>query len=136
MLRSGKRRARKRWSEADAEVALAELLREYADELGWHYSMPRPYYFGSRPPRPRSGVTPRVRFAVLESAGFTCRYCGAMAPAVRLVVDHVVPVADGGSDDPDNLVAACVECNAGKADRPLTSPLPQPVTGGRHAPSP
>lgn len=31
-----------------------------------------------------------------------------------MTVDHVLPVALGGSDDPTNLVAACVDCNAGK----------------------
>ena len=32
----------------------------------------------------------------------------------KLTVDHVVPVALGGSDDPSNLVAACHDCNMGK----------------------
>jgi hypothetical protein len=36
-----------------------------------------------------------------------------------LVVDHVIPVALGGSDDPSNLTACCRDCNAGKAS---TSP--------------
>lgn len=26
-------------------------------------------------------------------------------------VDHVVPISQGGSDDPENLVAACASCN-------------------------
>lgn len=59
-------------------------------------------------------VSTRVRFEVLRRDGNTCRYCGASAPDVKLTVDHVVPVALGGSDDPSNLVAACVDCNAGK----------------------
>lgn len=33
-----------------------------------------------------------------------------------MVVDHVVPVAKGGTDDPENLVCACSECNLGKSD--------------------
>jgi hypothetical protein len=57
----------------------------------------------------------RLRFEVLQRDGHACRYCGAKAPDVRLTVDHVVPVALGGSDDPTNLVAACVDCNAGKS---------------------
>src|SRR5690606_40826449 len=32
-----------------------------------------------------------------------------------LTIDHVLPVALGGSDDPSNLVAACRDCNAGKS---------------------
>lgn len=61
----------------------------------------------------------RLRFAVLERDGFACHYCGRKPPTVELLVDHVVPVADGGSNDIDNLVAACQECNSGKSDRGL-----------------
>lgn len=32
-------------------------------------------------------------------------------------VDHVVPLAKGGSDDPGNLALACFHCNRGKGDR-------------------
>lgn len=57
----------------------------------------------------------RLRYEVLKRDGFTCRYCGGGAPDVKLTVDHVVPVALGGQDEPTNLVAACFDCNAGKA---------------------
>lgn len=62
----------------------------------------------------RSNISRRLRFEVLKRDGHTCRYCGASAPDVTLTVDHVVPVSLGGSDDPSNLVAACVDCNSGK----------------------
>jgi hypothetical protein len=64
-------------------------------------------------------VTKRTRFEVLKRDNHTCRYCGIAAPEVVLTVDHVTPTALGGSDDPSNLVAACRDCNAGKAS---TSP--------------
>lgn len=64
-------------------------------------------------------VSKRTRFEVLRRDNHTCRYCGGTAPDVALTVDHVTPVALGGSDDPSNLVAACRDCNAGKAS---TSP--------------
>lgn len=57
----------------------------------------------------------RVRFEVLKRDNHTCRYCGATAPDVELTVDHVVPRALGGSNDPANLVTACKPCNDGKA---------------------
>lgn len=60
-------------------------------------------------------VSKRTRFEVLRRDKSTCRYCGAKAPDVELHVDHVTPVALGGNDDPSNLVAACVDCNRGKA---------------------
>lgn len=62
-------------------------------------------------------VSKRTRYEVLKRDNFTCRYCRETEG--KIVVDHVVPVALGGSDDPDNLVAACHDCNAGKAS---TSP--------------
>lgn len=58
-------------------------------------------------------VTKRTRFEVLRRDNHTCRYCHESdAP---LTVDHVVPVALGGTDAPANLVAACKDCNAGKS---------------------
>lgn len=60
-------------------------------------------------------VSKRTRYEVLRRDNHTCRYCGASAPDVKLTVDHVTPVALGGSDDPSNLVAACKDCNAGKS---------------------
>jgi len=60
-------------------------------------------------------VTKRTRYEVLRRDNHTCRYCGAKAPDVELTVDHVVPVALGGGDEPENLVAARRDCNFGKA---------------------
>jgi hypothetical protein len=59
-------------------------------------------------------VSRRLRFEILRRDGHACRYCGAMAPDTKLTVDHVIPVALGGSDEPSNLVTACADCNAGK----------------------
>lgn len=64
-------------------------------------------------------VSKRTRFEVLKRDNHTCRYCGGTAPDAILTVDHVTPVALGGSDDPSNLVAACRDCNFGKGS---TSP--------------
>jgi hypothetical protein len=40
-----------------------------------------------------------------------------------ITVDHVIPVALGGPDDPSNLVAACKDCNGGKSSVPADAPL-------------
>lgn len=57
-------------------------------------------------------VSKRTRYEVLRRDDFTCRYCRSKDN--ELHVDHVTPVSLGGSDKPDNLVAACKDCNAGK----------------------
>lgn len=68
-------------------------------------------------------VTKRVRYEVLRRDNHACRYCGGAAPDVVLTVDHVIPVALGGSDDPSNLVAACRDCNSGKTSTSPDGPL-------------
>lgn len=59
-------------------------------------------------------VSKRLRYEILRRDKFACRYCGAKAPDAPLRVDHVTPVALGGTDDPTNLVTSCEPCNAGK----------------------
>lgn len=55
-----------------------------------------------------------LRYEVLMRDNFTCQYCGQYAPNVRLEVNHIVPVVEGGTDDPSNLVTSCYACNRGK----------------------
>lgn len=64
--------------------------------------------------RRRRALPSKRRFEVLRRDGFRCVYCGAKASESELHVDHVVPVIDGGSDEPSNLVTACIDCNLGK----------------------
>ena len=56
----------------------------------------------------------KLRWQILERDKYTCQYCGQSAPDIKLEVDHKVPLVDGGTDDPDNLVASCWACNRGK----------------------
>lgn len=73
-------------------------------------------------------VTKRTRFEVLRRDNHTCQYCGAKAPDVTLHIDHVVPVALGGDDNPGNLATACRDCNSGKASISPDSPLVQQLS--------
>lgn len=68
-------------------------------------------------------VSRRLRFEILRRDNHACRYCGATAPDVKLTVDHVTPVALGGSDDPTNLVTACDSCNGGKTSTSPDAPV-------------
>jgi hypothetical protein len=69
----------------------------------------------------RKSLSKRTRFEVFKRDGFKCAYCGRTPPDVLLHVDHVEAVANGGSDDPTNLITACADCNLGKAAVPLTA---------------
>ena len=69
-------------------------------------------------------ISKRLRFEILRRDKFRCHYCAAAAAEGReLTVDHVVPLALGGTDDPSNLVAACADCNAGKSSVPPDSAM-------------
>lgn len=67
----------------------------------------------------RKAMGKRLRFEVFKRDGFQCTYCGASPQTSVLRVDHVVAVADGGGNEPSNLVTACEACNAGKSSVPL-----------------
>ncbi|MBI4491614.1 MAG: HNH endonuclease [Chloroflexi bacterium] len=51
-----------------------------------------------------------------DRAEHTCEYC--LAPeelsGKEFEVEHIIPRADGGSDDLDNLALACRRCNGAK----------------------
>lgn len=66
-------------------------------------------------------VSKRLRYEILRRDNHTCRYCGASAPDAPLRVDHVTPVALGGTDTPGNLVTACEPCNSGKSSATVDS---------------
>lgn len=70
---------------------------------------------------PRKSTGKRLRFEVFKRDSFTCQYCGSQPPDVVLVVDHIDPVASGGSNEIHNLITACEACNQGKADKLLTA---------------
>lgn len=74
-------------------------------------------------PNRRKPVRPSLRFEIFKRDGFTCQYCGGRSPEVVLEVDHIVPVAGGGSNDPENLITACYMCNRGKSDKPLSESM-------------
>lgn len=76
----------------------------------------------------RKPLSKRTRFEVFKRDDFQCRYCGARAPSVLLHIDHVVAIANGGTNSIENLISACETCNLGKAARPLgdkSPPIPQ-----------
>ncbi|MAE64130.1 MAG: hypothetical protein CMJ18_07625 [Phycisphaeraceae bacterium] len=80
---------------------------------------------GRRKREPREQISAGLRFDILRRCNFACYYCGVPASLGLKVlhVDHVIPVSLGGTNDPWNLVAACWDCNLGKAGLPPTREL-------------
>lgn len=58
--------------------------------------------------------TKKHRPVVFERDGHKCRICGTEE---RLVVDHIIPISRGGSDELDNLQTLCWSCNCRKGAR-------------------
>lgn len=71
------------------------------------------------------GMSQQLRTQILERNGYTCQLCGAgpgdpdpfdAERKVRLHIDHITPISQGGSDDPENLRVVCSACNSGRAN--------------------
>lgn len=67
----------------------------------------------------------RIMAALIARFGATCHYCGRAGTESRdpdgysWTRDHVRPRIEGGTNDPANIVLACVCCNSTKRDRPV-----------------
>lgn len=86
--------------------AIVQIIVEEGVTVGLFRSSPKPT---RREPLPKT-----LRTKILERDGYKCRYCGRKLPASYLHIDHVVPVALGGSNHEKNLVTACRDCNLSK----------------------
>lgn len=92
-----------------SDKMLVDLARDLADRFEQRISE-RPL---------KGGGWLKLRYDILQRDGFTCRYCGRSPlqhEAVKLHIDHLIPISQGGTNDPTNLVTACAECNLGKHD--------------------
>jgi len=70
--------------------------------------------------RERMARLTRERFAVfIAKFNGQCVYCLRTIAEhdIRLTRDHKVPLARGGTDDDDNIVAACFDCNRRKGTK-------------------
>lgn len=68
---------------------------------------------------PREYIPVAVDRRVREAARNRCGYCLSPQHLVmaRLEIEHIVPVAKGGTSDESNLWLSCPFCNGAKSDR-------------------
>lgn len=62
----------------------------------------------------------RVRFSrvnIYARDKYRCQYCARKLPISELTYDHVLPRAQGGKTEWENIVAACADCNRKKGNR-------------------
>ena len=67
--------------------------------------------------RRRFDYVPFSRANIYARDNYACQYCGDKFPTSELTFDHVVPVAQGGRKDWENIVTACISCNREKGGR-------------------
>ena len=57
----------------------------------------------------------RQRVADLVAAGAACAACHRLTPLEDAIRDHIVPLAEGGTDDDANTQMLCRMCSAAKS---------------------
>ena len=60
---------------------------------------------------------PFSRANIYARDNHSCQYCGDRYSTSELTFDHVVPVAQGGRKDWENIVTCCITCNRRKGGR-------------------
>jgi 5-methylcytosine-specific restriction endonuclease McrA len=65
----------------------------------------------------RFDYVPFSRANIYARDNHCCQYCGSQLPTSELTFDHVVPVAQGGRKDWENIVTCCINCNRRKGGR-------------------
>jgi 5-methylcytosine-specific restriction endonuclease McrA len=65
----------------------------------------------------RLDYVPFSRANIYARDGHACQYCQRAFSTSELTFDHVVPVAQGGKKDWENIVTCCVGCNRKKGGR-------------------
>ena len=59
----------------------------------------------------RQPIPRELRHEIFKRDGYRCRECGATKDETSLEIDHIIPVARGGTNDINNLQTLCRECN-------------------------
>lgn len=80
----------------------------------------------------RRRIPARIQQQVRERAHGLCEYCHTIEEwqHILFTIDHITPLAQGGTNGLENLALACFHCNRHKADLLLGS---DPATGEIHS---
>lgn len=64
----------------------------------------------------RKGFSAEIRNDVYERTQGKCALCGKFVRFDQFTIDHIIPLAKGGTNDRNNLQCTCKRCNAMKQD--------------------
>ncbi|AMP20007.1 hypothetical protein AZF37_01385 [endosymbiont 'TC1' of Trimyema compressum] len=65
----------------------------------------------------RKSLSEKTGFEVFKKDMFACKYCGRQSPLVVLEVDHIKPVAEGGTNGIKNLITSLVLTVTGEKEK-------------------
>lgn len=65
----------------------------------------------------RIKIPDEVRKYVFTRNNYQCQSCGTTYQESQLNIDHIIPLAKGGSNDISNLQCLCSTCNQSKKDK-------------------
>lgn len=60
-----------------------------------------------------------IKEKLLNKTNNKCSYCGIEIDFKSSVIDHIIPLSKGGTNDEENLTISCKKCNILKADKIL-----------------
>ncbi len=121
-----------------AERVLGRPLSE-AERFGRHERLSEWIERKIFPAASRLALDVLAKNRLLQDYGARCAHCGRTLTAANMQVDHILPRAEGGSDEISNLQPLCRLCNQGKsafiedvaeaAARPWFEPTHRLLTG-------
>lgn len=74
------------------------------------------YYAFNSHPETWKAKLPFKREEILKRDNYTCYYCHQKFDSIYLHVDHKIPLVRNGTNNPTNLVTACINCNSEKGN--------------------
>jgi len=81
--------------------------------MSFAYQMPRKCVQNKKRKHTKRQVLAKIIQRVYQHFNFECAYCGNEAESI----DHIIPRHKGGDNSPNNLVAACIDCNHHKGTK-------------------
>lgn len=78
---------------------------------------PNKGFLKSQRKKTRDPIESRLRHEVFKRDGYKCIECGKTNKDTTLHVDHILPVAQGGKDELENLQTLCQACNLAKSNK-------------------
>jgi len=75
-----------------------------------------PKYRGSSRGRKHGRASKKQREAIFRRDDYECQRCGS---EYNLRVDHIKPIAKGGTNTQDNMQTLCEPCNSAKGDKTI-----------------